>query len=61
MDTVRVLRIVLYEGEREWVEDTVARSIHGTKVLRRGSITAVTLKEFPEVVQKAQEEVQDAD
>jgi hypothetical protein len=52
-DRVRVLRIIQYEGEREWVEATVARSIHGRVDLPRGTITAVTLHEFPQVVDEA--------
>lgn len=42
-DVVRVLRIVEYVGERAWVEDQVARSIHGVKKLRHGEIRVATI------------------
>jgi hypothetical protein len=57
---IRVIRIIEYVGPREWVERTVADSIHGTlRVGRVGfsiqipddaQITAVTLGEFPESI-----------
>lgn len=50
---VRVLRLIEYSGEREWVEDQVRKSIHGRVDLPRGTITAVTLQEFPEVLENA--------
>lgn len=50
-EEVRILRIIEYRGPREWVEDTVRRSIQGTKVLENGAfITGTTLGEFPELV-----------
>ena len=50
-DLVRVIRIIEYVGPREWVEKTVAKSIHGIKTLDNGArITAMTLGEFPESV-----------
>jgi hypothetical protein len=48
MSRVRVLRLIEYIGEREWVEETTKRSLHGTKVLDRGQIVGVTIGEFPE-------------
>lgn len=56
----RVLRLVEYCGPREWVEETVARSIHGTHFIdqRAGKqITAVTLTEYPEVLDLARNAV----
>jgi hypothetical protein len=54
-ERVRVLRILLYEGERKWVEKTVSASIHGRRECGGGNtITAVTVNEFPEVLEKAQ-------
>jgi len=49
-DIVRVLRLVEYVGQRHLVEQTVARSIHGTwpKTDAGLRITAVTIGEFPE-------------
>jgi len=55
-DIVRVLRIIEYVGPRRIVEDTVRRSIHGTITCGgEGAmrITAVTLHDFPEQLEKA--------
>lgn len=50
-DIVRVLRIIEYVGEREWVEKTVANSIQGTKFLGRGNyIAAATIGSYPEIL-----------
>lgn len=55
-DVVRVMRVVVYEGPRSWVETTLQRAIKGTRIVSApGSpdvckITAATLSEFPEVV-----------
>ena len=50
-EIVRVLRIVEYVGEREWVEATVKCSIHGTRMVgNTNRITAVTISTFPELV-----------
>jgi hypothetical protein len=59
-DRVRVMRILIYDGPREWVEKTVQRSIMGTKVIDPNDsvkkyISAYTLSEFPEII-KAHEE-----
>jgi len=59
-DIVRVLRVVEYVGTREWVEETVKRSLHGTRVVEGyGTITAATLGAFPEVLTRAKEVNQD--
>jgi hypothetical protein len=51
---VRVLRIIEYRGPQRWVEETVQRSIHGTKKVDTGKfITVVTLHEYPETVRVA--------
>lgn len=55
-DTVQILRIILYEGERAWAENQVAISIHGTKVLPKGKITVTTLSEFPHILSAAKDE-----
>jgi len=64
-DIIRVLRLVEYEGLRSLVEEQVANSIHGTRYGMAGRglrqswpkdavrITAVTLNEFPEVLEEA--------
>lgn len=52
-DIVRVLRVVEYVGERAWVEETVARSIQGTKQInRRNSIKAATIGAYPELLEE---------
>lgn len=60
MDRVRVMRIIIYEGSREWVEKTLERSIHGTRIMTKfgeldGRITAHTVNEFPEIIKKHEE------
>lgn len=63
-EIVRVLRIVEIKGPRSLVEKQVENSLHGTKTLRQYpkgrpagviQITAVTLHEFPEVLDNAEE------
>lgn len=56
-EIVRVMRLIIYEGPREWVENTIIGSISGTKVIKarqniNGKITAVTLNEFPEIIKQ---------
>lgn len=52
-DIVRVLRIVEYTGPRDWVERTVANSIHGTKDMGHGKISGATIGAYPEILQMA--------
>jgi hypothetical protein len=59
-DRVRVLRLVEYDGPRSWVESTLAHAIHGRKLVstlhgHRGCITAVTLTQYPEILERARE------
>ena len=53
-DIVRVLRVVEYVGPRAWVEDIVARSIHGTKKcgssFLRQDINAATIGAYPDIL-----------
>lgn len=61
-DIVRVIRIVVYEGPRKRVEETVAESVHGTKYVGKGlKITATTVGEFAEIIDRAQAEKQRID
>jgi len=57
VEIVRVLRIVEYIGEREWVESTVTRSIHGTHIVGGpcgcNRICAATITEYPEILNQA--------
>ncbi len=54
MDMIRVLRIIMYEGEREWVERTINGSITGVKIADLGKpynkISVNTLGNFPEIM-----------
>lgn len=58
-DIVRVLRLVEYEGPRSLVEKQIENSITGTKwghgnsAIGRVRITAVTLDQFPQVLEEA--------
>lgn len=55
-DRVRVIRIVEYVGEREWVEKTVANAVHGTRQFGPqpyNTVTAATLGDFPETISDA--------
>lgn len=46
---IRVLRVIEYVGDRQWVEDTVAKSIHGTKqITPTRSIRASTIGTYPD-------------
>lgn len=57
-DIIRVLRVIEYVGPRSWVEDTVARSIHGTKIVAKEKrISAATLGAYPEIIEKAREQI----
>jgi hypothetical protein len=62
-DIVRVLRIIEYVGPRSAVERNIVNSIHGSRVGcscektgRHCVITAITLHEFPEVLERIPEE-----
>jgi len=54
MDIIRIIRIIMYEGEREWVERTINGSITGTKTPDFGKpynkISVITLGNFPEIM-----------
>lgn len=57
-DIVRVIKIVVYEGERSWVEKTLLSSITGTKEIPNTNgcrIHAATLGSFPEVLVRKNE------
>lgn len=56
-DTVRVIRVIEYTGPRDWVEKTLAQSIHGEHHCGTGCvIRAATIGEFPEIIQRNEEE-----
>lgn len=61
-DTVRVLRVIEYVGPRKWIEETLAKSIHGKKdcstyAQKQGNvpchINAMTLTVYPEILDNA--------
>jgi hypothetical protein len=61
---VRVLRIIEYTGPREWVEDELSTSIHGTKVINnrehgRCYIRVATIGEYPEILAQNWKEVEE--
>ena len=66
METVRILRVIEYIGDRNWVENTLARSIKGTLYLQRPDethldrplrcIRTAILTEFPEVLDQQEVE-----
>jgi hypothetical protein len=59
-DIVRVLRIIEYTGLRHRVEETVARSVNGTRVVDHGlTIRGATIGMFPEVLESHVETPQD--
>ena len=50
-DMIRVLRIVEYIGDRDVVERTLNKSIHGIKTVNRDlTIIATTIGGFPEIM-----------
>jgi len=57
-EKVRVLRMLEYVGDREWVEDTLNRSsvpLNGTSGKHTGKhniIKSATLDQFPEILDK---------
>lgn len=61
-EIIRVIRIVVLEGERSWVEKTIIKSITGTKEfpdddgkITSNKIHASTLGSFPEVLVRKNE------
>jgi hypothetical protein len=55
-DIVRVLRIVEYVGPRDRIEKQIANSLHGTKTWNDIQISAATIGEFPEILERANTE-----
>jgi diaminopimelate epimerase len=45
----RIVRVIEYAGEAEWIAQTLERSIQGTLACGRGSITCVTIGEAQEI------------
>lgn len=53
-DVIRVLRIIEYVGPRAWVEKTINKSIHATKIFHIDpscKISAATIGTFPELLE----------
>ena len=57
MEIVRVIRVLVYEGSREFVERTLSGSIHGTMIPNLqepgNRINTMQLGSFPEIVTDA--------
>ena len=53
---MRVLRLVEYEGDRDWVEKIISDSKHGTNTYPGGTIKAQTVSSFTTVSEKPKEE-----
>ena len=55
MDKVRVIRILVYEGSREWVEHTLEKGAvpaNGRKVISHGmTVASMTIRGFPDVIE----------
>ncbi len=52
MDRVRVLRIIEYEGPRDWVEKTLNKAINGTKAVGPGKfIRTATIGTYLEILE----------
>jgi hypothetical protein len=49
-DRVRVIRVLVYEGERSWVEKTLSLSIKGSLITPRGTIKSGTIGDFPDIL-----------
>lgn len=61
-DVIRVLRVIEYVGERDWVEQTVANSIHGEKCIGRGNvIRAATIGITNEIIARGADQAGLAD
>lgn len=56
MDKVRVLRIIEYVGDRDWVENTLNNSIKGTVEFNKGCfIKSAIIGDYPEILNKLSE------
>ena len=57
MDKVRVIRIIIYEGDRDWVERTLIGSISGTRMMdKENAIHVCTIGKFPEIMSSSPRE-----
>jgi hypothetical protein len=66
-EIVRVLRILEYVGERDWVEETLARGsvpANGTSAKHTGTtniIKSAIIDQFPEVLNKVEKDEDEPD
>lgn len=62
MEIVRVIRVLVYQGERSWVEKTLATGAvpaNGRHTLgeNKGVISSMTITEFPEVLEVFEDKI----
>jgi len=55
----RVVRVIEYIGEADWISQTLERSIIGTLSCGRGSITAITIGEAQDIPDFKDREITD--
>ena len=57
-DRVRVIRILVYEGERSWVEQAVLHAmvpLQGEKYFGRNVIRSARVGTFPEILERSEQ------
>jgi hypothetical protein len=57
-DRVRVIRILVYEGGRAWVEQALSRAMvppQGEKYFGRNVIQSAVLGTFPEILERSEQ------
>lgn len=57
-EKVRVMRILVYEGTREWVENTLNKSyvpLEGTQIYGGNCIKSTLVDKFPEIIERKEE------
>lgn len=53
MDTIRILRILEYEGDREWAEEMLhTRGIKGERKMEKGIIREAIIGEVPVILKQ---------
>lgn len=58
-DKVRVMRILIYEGSRSWVEQTLQGSnvpLEGCRRVQGGLVKSAIIDKFPEIINESEDE-----